>query len=292
MVAKKQSLGRNLDALLAATFETQVPLEEKQNGILELALDSLRPGRYQPRREINSADLENLANSIRAQGVLQPIVVREIGKNQYEIIAGERRFRASQLIGLTTIPAIIKNVPDEAAMAIALIENIQRENLNALEEAVALERLTKEFGLTHVQVAEAVGKSRVTVTNLLRLLTLVDDVKILLEKGEIEAGHAKVLLGLRGDKQSQVARMVVSKGLSVRETERLVARMAEEAPEKASRRQSIDPNIRRLQIALSETLGAVVEIAHSGAGKGKLVIHYNNLDELDGILAHIPNVTL
>lgn len=288
MATKKPSLGRNLGALLTASMITSPSSEpESSHALLEIALSDIVPGKYQPRREFHQPELEALANSIRAQGVLQPIVVRSLRDKRYEIIAGERRWRASQLAGLTEIPALIKDVPEEAAMAIALIENIQRENLTALEEAMALDRLSKEFGLTHIQVAESVGKSRSAITNLLRLLTLSDDVKLMLEQGDIEVGHAKALLGLRGHNQSQIAKMIVQKGLSVRETERVVARFQEESSLKPKSRVVVDPNVRALQNSLSEKLGAEVEIVHGQQGRGKVVIQYNSLDELDGILAHI-----
>jgi ParB family transcriptional regulator, chromosome partitioning protein len=289
-MAKKQGLGRGLNALLAGVMDQPVTNTSQQNStaaVFELPIQSLTPGRYQPRTQIHPTELETLADSIRVQGVLQPIVVRPLEKDRYEIIAGERRFRAAMLAGLEFIPAVVKDVKDEAALAIALIENIQRENLSALEEAMALERLSKEFNLTHIQVAEAVGKSRAAVTNLLRLLTLTDDVKLLLERGDIEAGHAKVLLTLRGHQQSQVARTVVARGLSVRETEKLVAKLQEETSTASFRRRVSDPNIRLLQNSLAEKLGASVEIMHGNQGKGRVVIQYNTLDELDGILAHI-----
>jgi ParB family chromosome partitioning protein len=291
MTTKKMSLGKNLGALLAASQAIAEPIvgssETNQTGVLELELTKLKPGKYQPRRHMSQVELQTLADSIRSQGVIQPVLVRSLGAGNYEIIAGERRWRAAQLAGLNTIPVVVKEVPDEKAMVMALIENIQRENLNPIEEAHALERLAKEFELTHVQVAEAIGKSRTTVTNLLRLLVLADEVKRSLEKGELEMGHAKVLLGLRSHEQNQVAKTVIAKGLSVRETERLVANLLESDPAKPRRAQSIDPNIRKLQNSLSEKLGAVVEIQHGQQGKGKLVVQYNSLDELEGILDHI-----
>lgn len=309
MANKKHGLGRGLDALLlgARNISAKQESEEKinisdlsdptenskgkpkmsDNGFLEMALEKLRPGQYQPRQNFRTEELESLAASIRSQGVLQPLVVRSIAFNQYEIIAGERRFRAAGLAGLATVPVVIKQVTDEAALAMALIENIQRENLNALEEAVALDRLAKEFKLTHIEVAEAVGKSRTAVTNSLRLLTLAEEVKGLLSQGAIEAGHAKVLLGLRGNEQSKMAADVVAKGLSVRETERLVAKHLEGRDERFSRKNTLDPDVKRLQDDLSAKLGAHVEIQQGQQGKGKLVIQYNSLLELEGILEHI-----
>jgi len=229
--------------------------------------------------------LEELASSIRSQGIIQPIVVRPIAHNSYEIIAGERRWRAAQIAKLDAVPCIIKDVPDEAAVAIALIENIQREDLNAMEEAVALNRLLNEFELTHQQVADAVGKSRTTVTNLLRLNNLNSDVKILLEHGDIEMGHARCLLALEGEAQSDAARTAVAKGLTVRETEKLVRAILEPAPAKQEHQK--DPDVKQLEQQLAENLGAKVEINYNKKGKGKLVISYTNLDELDGILNRI-----
>ena len=293
-MSAKRGLGKGLDALLMGTKTptepslTAEPIQQPtQGGLLELSITSLVPGRYQPRREMQANELEALAESIRAQGIIQPLIVRPFEKNTYEIIAGERRWRAAQLAGLEKVPVVVKNVGDEAAMVMALIENIQRADLNPLEEALAFDRLAKEFGLTHIQVAEAVGKSRTVITNSLRLLTLSDDVKLYLEQREIEVGHAKVLLGLRGHLQSKIARLVVQKGLSVRETERLVGQAAEGSSEGNSTKRFVDPDIRQLQQNLSDKLGARLEIAHSQQGKGKIVIHYNNLDELDGILGHI-----
>lgn len=291
-------LGKGLEALLGAA--RAIPLPERDpaktvhHGVLELAVKQLAPGRYQPRRIMREAELETLADSIRSQGIIQPILVRKTGEDHYEIIAGERRWRAAQMAGLAKVPVVIKEVSDENAMAIALIENIQRENLSALEEALALERLSKEFNLTHQQVAEAVGKSRATISNLLRLLTLTDEVKAYLEQSRLEVGHAKVLLGLQGKAQREAAEVVVNKGLSVRETERLVEHLLQKvsdanATTKAKSQQQIprDPDVQRLENSLSEKLGASVEVVHGQNGKGRVIIQYNNLEELDGILAHI-----
>jgi ParB family chromosome partitioning protein len=289
MTVKKRGLGRGLDALLGGieTLSSAVPAAQSNEGELRrLPVDLIRRGKYQPRVDMHPESLEDLANSIRAQGVVQPIVVKPAGGGQYEIIAGERRWRAAQLAGLQDIPAVIRDVPDKAAMAMALIENIQRENLNPMEEANALQRLISEFQLTHQEVAEAVGRSRAAVSNLLRLLELNDDVKRMLEQGQLEMGHARALLALKGSAQSAAARSVADKGLSVRETERLVRRLSSEAPSKASPAR-VDPDIRRLQEELSEKLGAGVQVQHGAKGKGKLVIQYNSLDELEGILAHI-----
>jgi len=270
------------------TVKKRVPVEIDlpASPLQILKLENLKPGKYQPRKEIQPADLESLADSIRVQGIIQPIVVRKLDKQFYEIIAGERRWRAAKLAGLTEIPVIIKEVPDEAAMAIALIENIQRQDLNVLEEAIALERLAKEFGLTHIQVAEAVGKSRTGITNLLRLLTLNEDVKMLLDRGEIEAGHAKVLLTLKGTEQSNIARIVVAKNLSVRETESLI-NAQKNIPGQEITKRPVDPDIRRLQSSLADKLGAAVKILYNQKGRGKIIIKYTSLDELEGILEHI-----
>lgn len=292
-------LGKGLEALLGAARAMPLPEKESAKTVhqnaLELSVKQLSPGRYQPRRIMHEAELETLANSIRAQGIIQPILVRKTSEDHYEIIAGERRWRAAQIAGLTEVPIVIKEVSDENAMAIALIENIQRENLNPLEEALALERLSKEFRLTHQQVAEAVGKSRAVISNLLRLLTLPEMIKTYLEQSRLDVGHAKVLLGLSGKAQLEAAEMVVHKSLSVRETERLVDQLlaktnATDGGVKTRTSQYVvskDPDVQRLENSLSERLGAVVEIAHSQNGKGRIVIQYNNLEELDGILAHI-----
>ena len=251
----------------------------------KLPIEFLHSGKYQPRKDMSEEALEELASSIRSQGIIQPIVVRPIAHNSFEIIAGERRWRAAQIAKLETVPCIIKDVPDEAAVAIALIENIQREDLNAMEEAVALNRLLNEFELTHQQVADAVGKSRTTVTNLLRLNNLNSDVKILLEHGDIEMGHARCLLALEGEAQSDAARLAVAKALTVRETEKLVRSILEPVPAKEIAEK--DPDVKQLEQQLAENLGAKVEINYNKKGKGKLVISYTNLDELDGILNRI-----
>ncbi|MFQ5487771.1 MAG: ParB/RepB/Spo0J family partition protein [Gammaproteobacteria bacterium] len=289
MATKKRGLGRGLDALLgsAASADRESGSAAHQGELRQLPVDVIRRGKYQPRTNMHAESLEELADSIRAQGVVQPIVVRPIGADQYEIIAGERRWRAAQLAGLHEVPAVIRKVPDQAAMAMALIENIQREDLNPMEEALALQRLISEFELTHQMVAEAVGRSRTAVTNLLRLFDLNEDVKALVEKGELEMGHARALLGLQGEQQSEVARQVVAKGLSVRETEQLVRRLQQGARKPAVARAAVDPDIRRLQEELAERLGASVRFQHSASGKGRLVIQYGSLEELEGILAHI-----
>jgi len=311
MVAKKRGLGRGLDALLgggksSATVTAEIPPEMSTGSdeittvsssssssspttgdLRELPIDLLQPGKYQPRLDMHQDSLQDLANSIKAQGVLQPIVVRGIGGGRYEIIAGERRWRAAQLAELHEVPAVIRDVPDEAAIAMALIENIQRENLNPIEEARALDRLIEEFELTHQQAADAVGRSRAAVSNLLRLLSLNADVRKLVENGDLEMGHARALLTLEGEAQSKAAREVVSRGLSVRETEQLVSRSKDSSGKTKPKEAAIDPNIQRLQNELAEKLGAPVHVQHASSGKGKVVINYSSLDELDGILAHI-----
>ena len=292
-MVKRKGLGRGLDALLGAGEEDNAEVEEhselsEKDLLKELPVEFMTRGKYQPRRDMHPEALEDLANSIRAQGVMQPIVVRPIGVDKYEIIAGERRWRATQQAGFETIPALIKDVPDEAAMAMALIENIQREDLNAIEEAQALIRLQQEFELTQQQVADAVGKSRTMVTNLMRLTTLEQEVQKLLEHGDLEMGHARALLGLEGQEQKEAARITVSKGMTVRQTEDLVRRLQQQQNEPEKLQQNrLDPDIKRLQDKLSDQLGAAVSIQHNAKGKGRLVLKYNSLDELEGILNHI-----
>jgi ParB family chromosome partitioning protein len=287
MAVRKRGLGRGLDALLSGSALPETK-EAAGADLRELPVDLLQPGKYQPRSDMHPESLEELANSIRAQGVVQPIVVRSINSSgQYEIIAGERRWRAAQMAGLHEIPAVVRNVPDEAAIAMALIENIQREDLNPIEEAVALQRLIDEFQMTHQEAAGAVGRSRAAVSNLLRLLTLNSDVRKLLEQGELEMGHGRALLALEGDNQSQAAREVAAKGYSVRETENLVRRLSTAPAKPRKSAKTLDPNIKHLQDELSDKLATRVSFQHNSKGNGKLVIHYNSLDELDGILKHI-----
>lgn len=279
---KPPRLGRGLDALLSV-YE---PAQDKEE-LKRLPLDLLQRGKYQPRTHMDKDALDDLAASIKAQGVVQPIVVRPITNGNYEIVAGERRWRAAQLAGLDVIPAVIRKIPDEAAVAIALIENIQRENLNPVEEASALQRLIDEFSMTHQRIAEAVGRSRAAVTNLLRLLTLQSDVRQMLEAAKMDMGHARALLALDGAQQSKTARQVVERGLSVRETETLVRRLLEKPGSRKSGHKHLDPDVRALQQKLSDKLGAKVRISHSKRGKGKIVIEFDNLDVLDGVLARI-----
>lgn len=286
MAAHKRGLGRGLDTLLGNLDAQQSTAAEGEFQFI--ALDLIHRGKYQPRREMEPQALQELADSIRVQGVIQPIMVRPAEEpGHYEIIAGERRWRASLLAGLDEMPVIIRNASDQAAIAMALIENIQRENLNAIEEAIALQRLQEEFSLTQQQAAEAVGKSRATVANLIRLLSLNDDVKELLLSAELDMGHARALLALSGAQQSRAARQVVSGQLSVRRTEALVKKLlADEIVDNHIRR-SVDPDIARLEQTLGEQLGSSVSIQHGTKGKGKLVIKYNSTAELEGILAHI-----
>jgi ParB family chromosome partitioning protein len=305
MALKKRGLGRGLDALLGAqTKQTATELESVSSNseqmpaahksaagafnedLKRMPIELIQAGKYQPRLDMRPETLEDLAASIKAQGLMQPIVVRPISSNKYEIIAGERRWRASQMAGLDTIAVIIKDVPDDAAIAMALIENIQREDLNPIEEAMALKRLQDEFELTQQEVADAVGKSRTTVTNLIRLMSLNQDVRISLEHGDLEMGHARALLALSGEHQTKAAKTVIGKGMSVRQTEALVRRLQKQPDSKPSKN-TIDPDIRQLQDDLSEKLGAEVLIQHTAKGKGKVILKYGSLDQLDGILNHI-----
>ena len=297
MIHRRPTLGRGLADLLGARATATAPHATAPVGeqLAKLPLDLLQRGRYQPRIDMRTETLAELADSIKAQGVVQPIVVRALGapdvgeSQRYEIIAGERRWRAAQMAGLTEIAAVIRDIPDDAAIAIALIENIQRENLNPLEEARALTRLITEFGLTHQEAADAVGRSRASVSNILRLLELAPEVCELLEKRTIEMGHARALLSLtQRRQQTEVGLLVAKKSLSVRDTEALVRRL--QAPAgggSAGPAASRDPNVERLEQELAEKLGARVAIQHGSGGKGKLVVSYNSLDELDGIIAHI-----
>jgi ParB family chromosome partitioning protein len=306
MATKRPSLGRGLEALLGtSTPRPEHAAEPAQAGaaprprldeeLARIPVDLLQRGRFQPRLDMRPESLQELADSIRAQGVVQPIVVRPLAAQRagepmrYEIIAGERRWRAAQMAGLHDVPAVIRRVPDEAAVAMSLIENIQRENLNPLEEARALDRLIREFEMTHQTAADAVGRSRAAVSNLLRLLELAEEVKALVESRQLEMGHARALLGLtQARQQVEVALLVAKKGLSVRETEALVRKLSTAKPDVDDREPPrADPNITRLEQDLTDKLGARVHLQHGAKGRGKLVINYNSLDELDGILAHI-----
>jgi len=304
-VNKRKSLGRVLDALLSSAAGSTVARAEtpaSESGapaadaaLREVPIDLLQRGRYQPRVDMRDDSLAELAESIKAQGVVQPIVVRPLprqgdGEARYEIVAGERRWRAAQLAGLHAIPAVVRDIPDESAVAVALIENIQRENLNPIEEARALHRLVEEFGLTHEDAASAVGRSRTTVTNLLRLLELPRPVRTFLESRELDMGHARALLGLpTPEMQFEIAERIVKQGWSVREAEQAVRRVAGTSGDKgrgSAREAPSDPNVRRLETDLAETLGATVKIEHGPKG-GRVVIRYHGLEELEGILAHI-----
>ena len=301
---KRKSLGRGLDALLSSAAGAAVARPETPAGeagsapgdaaLREVPVDLLQRGRYQPRVDMRDDSLAELAESIKAQGVVQPIVVRPLpshgdGETRYEIVAGERRWRAAQLAGLHAIPAVVRDIPDESAVAVALIENIQRENLNPIEEARALHRLVDEFGLTHEDAATAVGRSRATVTNLLRLLDLPRGVREFLERRQLDMGHARALLGLpTPERQLEIAERIVKQGWSVREAEQAVRRIAGSPSAKSgpARAAPADPNVRRLETDLAETLGAAVTIEHGPKG-GRVVIRYHGLEELEGILAHI-----
>jgi ParB family transcriptional regulator, chromosome partitioning protein len=289
MNTKKRGLGRGLDALLGIGAEQIAQDAGPEDRLQAVPLDLIQRGRYQPRLDIRNESLVELAESIKAQGVVQPVVIRPLGEGgRYELVAGERRWRAAQLAGLATIPAIVKRVPDAQAMSIALIENIQREQLNPIEEALALERLVREFEMTHQDVATAIGRSRAAVSNLLRLLELEPACRALVERGDLDMGHARALLGLAGQTQVEAAQRMVAAGMSVREAEALVRRLRDGGDKPPSEtRTSPDPNVRELEQRLSDTLGTNVAIRHGTGGRGTLTIRYGSLDELDGILAHI-----
>ncbi len=291
MARKKPGLGRGLDSLLSAagtsvSSAASVNASE-QNALRQVPVEQIRRGEFQPRQNIAQQGLEELADSIRAQGLVQPVVLRPVDGG-YELIAGERRWRASQLAGLHEIPAVIKDVPDQAAAAMALIENIQREDLNPLEESQAIKRLIEEFGLTHQQAAESVGRSRVAVTNLLRLQELEKETQTLLADKALDMGHARALLGLEGEAQTAAARYIATKGLSVRETEKYIKKLkGTKIVKKQSTKRS--PDIISLEYELADQLGAPVSVQYNNRGKGQLIISYNSLDELDGVLEHIRN---
>lgn len=288
-VTKKRGLGKGLDALLSVGQEqafmptSEVDAESTVEKLHQLPIEWLQPGPYQPRSDIAEDKLEELAQSIRTQGMIQPIVVRDLGRNRYEIIAGERRWRASQTIPLETVPCIVKKTSYESAALLALIENIQREDLNVVEEAAALERLQKDFNLTHQAISDAIGKSRSAVTNTLRLNQLHPDVRKQLGTGDLEMGHARALLSLPRKKQIEAGRLIAQKGFNVRETEKLVKRMQEPA-ENLQTNAKKDPNLTALEHELSNHLGTNVSIQHQTSGSGKLVLHYQNLDEMDKLI--------
>jgi ParB family chromosome partitioning protein len=282
MATRKRGLGRGLEALLGAGVNVE-PMSGE--ALREMALDELQPGQYQPRRDMKPEALESLAESIRAQGVVQPIVVRPIASG-YEIVAGERRWRAARMAGLKRIPAIVREIPDQTALAVALIENIQRADLNPLEEAAALQRLQKEYKLTHQQCAEAVGRSRAAVSNLLRLLDLNEDVQAMLREGKLEMGHARALLALEGAEQSRFAQRVVNLRLSVRQTEALVQSRRADGRQK-SRRSTPNPKLQGIEKDLARKLSTPVRIQPGERGRGRIVIAYGNLEQLDTILTRI-----
>ncbi|HET8818460.1 MAG TPA: ParB/RepB/Spo0J family partition protein [Xanthomonadaceae bacterium] len=290
---KKRGLGRGLEALLGPKAAAEAAAMEPQPGesLLRLPVARLQPGQYQPRRSMDQAKLEELAESIRAQGVIQPIVVRQVGADRYEIIAGERRWRASQLAGLDEIPAVVRVVDDHAVVAMALIENIQREDLNPLEEASALQRLIDEFHLTHAQAADAVGRSRAAVSNLLRLLELPDEIRALVETRALEMGHARALLTVAPPAAIALARQAVEHGWSVREVEHRVQQLSagKVTPNRTRKAAPGRPqaDIAALERELSESLGSRVNVLHGRGGKGRLVIHYSDLETLDGVLERL-----
>jgi ParB family transcriptional regulator, chromosome partitioning protein len=284
MTTKKRGLGRGLDALLGGAQINPEPSTERDK-LKILPIEFVKTGRFQPRKDFDPTKLQELADSISAQGVVQPIVVRAVEADRYEIIAGERRWRAAQIAGLHDIPVVVRDVTDQAALAIALIENIQREDLNPLEEAEALRRLQEEFSLTHQQIADAVGKSRAAVTNLLRLNELNPEVKTLLLNGSLEMGHARAILAIAKAQQPEVARKVVAKKLSVRETESLVRRVLEESKQTSPQR--LDPDIAGFAERVTEKLGAKVQIQHGSKGSGKLIISYDSLDHLEGVIERL-----
>ena len=284
MTTRHKGLGRGLDALLGGNNAKAGKAGDEE--LAQLAITQLKPGKYQPRTRMDESSLQELSESIKVRGVIQPIVVRPVGDSQYEILAGERRWRAARMAGLQSVPAVIREVPDEAALGIGLIENIQREDLNPLEEALGLQRLIREFQLTHDEVAKAIGRSRTGVTNLLRLLELAAPVQAMLQDGKIDMGHARALLGLSGARQLEVANQVATQGLSVRETERLV----QQATAPAATRQAavkLDADSRRLQEELAESLGAAVQLKPRSPGKGAVVIEYSSLDELQGLVKRL-----
>lgn len=289
MSIKKRGLakGRGLDALLGSIQKEKLQLEAQaldHGQLKQIDVSLLKRGEYQPRRFIHEHDLQELASSIEKHGVMQPIVIRPVDDeaHPYEIIAGERRWRAAQIAGLTEIPAIVRDLNDQVAIALALIENIQRQDLNPIDQALALQRFHDEFGLSHQEIADTVGKARTTVSNLLRLLSLADDIKEFMQQGQLDMGHARAILTLKGKEQLEVAKIVIEKGLSVRQTEQLVRDWNE--PKQEKEKTPVAPDIEQLTQKLSERFGANVKIDHNQKGKGKLVIHYHSLDELDGIL--------
>lgn len=285
-IMKKKRLGRGLGSLIGNLDEvTTAEVEDKTNALVELDIDRIQRGKYQPRQVFEQESLQELADSIRSQGIVQPIVVRPEGKH-FELVAGERRWRAAQLVGLQKIPAVIRELDSKSAAAVGLIENIQREDLNPLEEAQAFLRLIEEFDLTHQQVADAIGRSRATVSNLLRLLDLAEPVKQQVNQGLLDMGHARALLALIRHDQIEIAKLVVNRGLSVRETELLVKKTLAAETRPGTKPKAFDPDTRRLENRISEKLGAGVKIKPGKKGSGQLVISFHSAAELDGILEH------
>jgi ParB family transcriptional regulator, chromosome partitioning protein len=284
MAVKKRGLGRGLDVLLT---DVQHEDDSLDDSLQYFPLDMVQPGKYQPRVDMSQESLDELADSIKAQGLVQPIVVRPINGGRYEIIAGERRWRASKLAGLDSVPALVRDVSDRRAIAMALIENIQRENLNPMEEANALHRLREEFSMTHQEAAEAVGRSRAAVSNLLRLRNLNDDVKRLVENCDLEMGHARALLALEAELQSETANNIVEKGLSVRETEQLIRRLSKPDTEKPQKSAAVLEEINNVETLIKEKLGSGFAVKHSASGKGKLVIDYSNVEELNKLVKRL-----
>ncbi|MEQ1774549.1 MAG: ParB/RepB/Spo0J family partition protein [Burkholderiales bacterium] len=284
-MAKLKGLGRGLDALLGGDEPTAKPTATQSDTPRELAVDQLQPGKYQPRTRMAQDALKELAESIKTQGVIQPILVRPVGDGKYEIIAGERRWRASRMAGLPAVPVVIRDIPDNQALAIALIENIQREDLNPLEQAIGIQRLTNEFGLTHQSAADALGRSRTAVTNLLRLLDLAPPVRDLLANGKLDMGHARALLALPVLRQIELANEIAAKGMTVRDVEKRVGDLVSRPKPRVPR--SVDRDVARLQEELAQKLGTHVQIKQKGKGRGALIVEYSNLDQLDALIERL-----
>jgi len=281
-MAKLKGLGRGLDALLGGDEPASKPTAATNDTPRELAVDQLQPGKYQPRTRMDQDALKELAESIKTQGVIQPILVRPVGDNLYEIIAGERRWRASRMAGLQSVPVVIRDIPDNQALAVALIENIQREDLNPLEQAIGIQRLTSEFGMTHQSAAESLGRSRTAVTNLLRLLELAPPVRDMLADGRLDMGHARALLALPALRQVELANEIAAKGMTVRDVEKRVGEWVSRPKPRVPR--TVDRDVARLQEELSQKLGTQVQIKQKSKGRGALIVEYGNLDQLDGLI--------
>lgn len=281
-MAKLKGLGRGLDALLGGDEPAAKPAVATSDTPRELPVDQLQPGKYQPRTRMDQDALKELAESIKTQGVIQPILVRPVGDNKYEIIAGERRWRASRMAGLQSVPVVIRDIPDNQALAVALIENIQREDLNPLEQAIGIQRLTSEFGMTHQSAAESLGRSRTAVTNLLRLLELAPPVRDMLADGRLDMGHARALLALPALRQVELANEIAAKGMTVRDVEKRVGEWVSRPKPRVPR--TVDRDVARLQEELSQKLGTQVQIKQKSKGRGALIVEYGNLDQLDGLI--------